>query len=248
MTAPAKNLSAVLFDCYGTLVDISIDTEAEGLWERFSAEVAAAGLHLPPQELRSRYISLVDAERREHGEPFVLDRCFFYKLLNSDHRQLPPRLVRQFGRRFRELTTRHIEARKYVIPLLRALRESGCKVGLVSNTEGTVTGHDLDHLGLRQYFDAVVLSSEAGVKKPDRAIFLIALHSLGIGPQETVFVGDDYKCDFQGASSAGLRAILLGNSTVHPHAVPVAPSLEPILEALQQCGWCAPTAMPRVAA
>lgn len=223
---------AVCFDLYGTLVDISIDTSAYSAWEGLASELMQAGVFTEPAELRARYEQLVASERKEHGQPFVLNNLFFFKLLTGQGRRLDAHRVHHFGRRFRALTTRHLSIRPYIAELLRKLRDAGCKLAIVSNTEATVTSHDLDELRLREYFDDVVLSSSVGVKKPEPRIFHIALRKLGVEPHDSVFVGDDYECDYHGALRAGLRPVLLCENCKHPEAPCVRPTLEAIIDAI----------------
>ena len=93
------------------------------------------------------------------------------------------------------------------LPTLRALRDLGVRVGVVSDT-----GFDLrlvfDALGLTPYLDAVVLSFEAGLCKPDPSVFLTACHRLGVDPGHTLMVGDSPLTD-AGAVTAGLCVLLL---------------------------------------
>ena len=66
----------------------------------------------------------------------------------------------------------------------------------------------LDHHELTQFFDAIVISGEAGVKKPDPRIMFLALDSLGLEPESCIYVGDiedDERC----ALSAGMRTITI---------------------------------------
>ena len=92
-----------------------------------------------------------------------------------------------------------------------ALRESGLRLGVVSNAEGRVE-RDLETAGYKGAFDTIVDSHHVGVEKPDPAIFGIALERLGVDPEATVYVGDLPAVDVQGARAAGIRAIL-----VDPH-------------------------------
>jgi len=63
--------------------------------------------------------------------------------------------------------------------------------------------------GLDRYIDAYALSYEIGVTKPGRGIFIEACRLLGVGPADTLMVGDDATSD-GGATEAGLRFYLLG--------------------------------------
>lgn len=82
-------------------------------------------------------------------------------------------------------------------------------LGLVSNFDHPKHLYKvLDQHELTQFFDAVVISGEVGVKKPDPRIMFMALDSLGLKAESCVYVGDieeDERC----AMSAGLRAITI---------------------------------------
>jgi len=97
-----------------------------------------------------------------------------------------------------------------VIPTLRTLRDSGLKLGLVSNTFIPPPTHDrhLTESGLIEFFPVRVYSSEVGYRKPHRRIFRIALERLGTGAGETLFVGDQIKADIEGARKLGMKTIL----------------------------------------
>ena len=83
-------------------------------------------------------------------------------------------------------------------------------MGLVSNISlrPDLMRADLERMGLAKYLDAMVFSSEVGLRKPDPRIFQEALDRLGIEPQETVFVGDRLYDDVSGAQAVGMRAVL----------------------------------------
>ncbi len=91
---------------------------------------------------------------------------------------------------------------------LGRLRAAGLRLGVVSNSAGRVE-EALGAAGLLGYFDVIVDSTLAGVEKPDPAIFRPALDTLGVRPEEAVYVGDLYDVDVAGARAAGLGAILL---------------------------------------
>jgi putative hydrolase of the HAD superfamily/5'-nucleotidase len=58
--------------------------------------------------------------------------------------------------------------------------------------------------GLGELFDSVVLSCEHGAVKPSPRLFLQALSELRSRPQTTLFVGDNYRRDIEGAAACGL--------------------------------------------
>jgi len=97
--------------------------------------------------------------------------------------------------------------------VLAWLRGGGIRLGLISNTVWPADAHrrDLERYGLLTYFDVTLFSSETGLWKPDRRVFLRALEELGVAPHETVYIGDQLAEDVGGALQAGLRAILFGD-------------------------------------
>ena len=87
-------------------------------------------------------------------------------------------------------------------------RDSGLRIGVISNSNGTARAL-LDTLGLGRHLDFVIDSFEVGVEKPDARIFALALQQAGVEPAEAVYVGDLYSVDVLGARAAGLEGILL---------------------------------------
>jgi len=91
---------------------------------------------------------------------------------------------------------------------LALVRSAGLRVGVISNSNGTVRAL-LESLGLGRHLDFVIDSSEVGVEKPDARIFALALARAGVEPAEAVYVGDLYSVDVRGARAAGVEGILL---------------------------------------
>lgn len=84
--------------------------------------------------------------------------------------------------------------------LVRDLRNAGVRVGLVSNSWGnTYPRPEIDEL-----FAPVVISGEVGIRKPDRAIYDLALQRLGLPAESVIFV-DDAQTNVDGAVRAGLH-------------------------------------------
>jgi HAD superfamily hydrolase (TIGR01549 family) len=97
------------------------------------------------------------------------------------------------------------------IPSLTILRDSGYKLGLVSNTVFPAAGldADLEDEGLLPFFPVRVYSSDVGYMKPDPRIFRIALKRVGVTPHRAMFVGDRLDKDVRGAGRLGMRTVLI---------------------------------------
>ncbi len=95
-----------------------------------------------------------------------------------------------------------------VIPTLDALAHRGLKLGVISNWDDRLRPL-LGRLGLLGRFEAVVISSEAGWRKPAAEIFHCAARELALDPGALLHVGDSFAADVAGAWRAGLRALHL---------------------------------------
>ncbi|MDY0406388.1 HAD family hydrolase [Virgibacillus sp. 179-BFC.A HS] len=60
---------------------------------------------------------------------------------------------------------------------------------------------------LSGYFDAIVISGDFGIGKPDTSIFRHALSKLGVAKENAIMVGDNLKTDILGANRIGMRNV-----------------------------------------
>jgi putative hydrolase of the HAD superfamily len=99
------------------------------------------------------------------------------------------------------------------------LKRAGLLVAVVSNTEDGRLKDSLEAAGLADAFDLTVDSHLVGCKKPDPAIFRLALERLGVEAGDAAFVGDSYTHDALAARAVGMRALLLDPFDLHPESV-----------------------------
>jgi putative hydrolase of the HAD superfamily len=85
--------------------------------------------------------------------------------------------------------------------VLRA-RRAGLRTGLLSNS----WGNEYPREGWDEMFDAIVISGEVGMRKPEPAIFAHALDLLGVEAGQTVFV-DDLRVNVTAASELGFVGV-----------------------------------------
>ncbi|HJU57476.1 MAG TPA: HAD-IA family hydrolase [Actinomycetota bacterium] len=128
-----------------------------------------------------------------------------------------------------ELATRFLEDGVHLwddsLPVLRELRSRGIRTAVVSNCDHG-TRPVVERLGLHEEADAVVLSFEVGVAKPDPKIYGVALDVLDARAQESLFVDDQARyCDGAAALGIGTYIVLrheaapgegVSNAGAHP--------------------------------
>jgi putative hydrolase of the HAD superfamily len=93
-------------------------------------------------------------------------------------------------------------------PALGRLRQLGIRTAVVSNWDVSLRGVLAD-VGLGGLVDTVVVSAEAGVKKPDPAIVEVALERLRSSARTALMVGDSPETDVAAARAAGVRPVLV---------------------------------------
>jgi HAD superfamily hydrolase (TIGR01549 family) len=93
------------------------------------------------------------------------------------------------------------------LELLRAVRAEGHSVVIVTNNGVAEQQLKLERCGIGVCVDLLVTSEEAGVSKPDRAIFEYALTRVGAIASEAVMLGDAWAADIEGARAAGITPV-----------------------------------------
>ncbi len=83
--------------------------------------------------------------------------------------------------------------------------------GMISNAFDDLRPY-LQKMGIADAFDAIVISAEEGIMKPDAKIYHTALERLEVAPEETVFV-DDFEVNIRGALDLGMFAVHFRDST-----------------------------------
>ncbi len=127
------------------------------------------------------------------------------KLLGVDDRQAAPlaeNLRRIHMSRVREVT----KAPQARIEAMKRIAKDH-RVGLISNFDDSETGHLIMHdTGIRELFDAVIISADTGYRKPNPLIFKILLDAMKLEPADILFVGDTPLDDVLGSKGAGMHS------------------------------------------
>lgn len=207
-------IQSYLFDLYGTLVDIRTDESMPSFWKRMALFLSLQGAAYGPKELEKTYLFAVEREidrcaamrpavPREHIEPDILP--VFKSLYERKGVEADDRRAKDMALVFRTLSmVKPVRLYPHVMTVLQTLRNSGKGVYLLSNAQAAFTVPELRKLGLLHCFDGIVLSSDAGVKKPDEAIFQHLLRKYQPRPETCVMVGNDPEADMGGAASMGI--------------------------------------------
>jgi putative hydrolase of the HAD superfamily len=205
-------LQAVLFDLYGTLVDILTDEWDLSTYRILSRFLSYFEIYIDPEELAAKYQQktaekMMAYEEGPYGEIDVF-QVFEEFLQEGWHKQPERSMVVWLARLFRSLTRRRFGLFEDTFPVLEEL-EGEYQLGIVSDAQWVFSEPEIRMLGLAKFFDPIVLSSRYFVRKPDPQIYAHALKAMRIKPAEALYVGNDPETDVLGPQTIGMPVILI---------------------------------------
>ena len=89
------------------------------------------------------------------------------------------------------------------------------RLGIVSNGNAESQRRKIAGLPFIDLFEYSIVSGEIGIHKPDKGIFLKVCEDMGVLPEECIFVGDNYRCDIEGALQVGMKPIWISSKECH---------------------------------
>jgi putative hydrolase of the HAD superfamily len=190
-------LKAIIFDLFHTLTSL----EVSGAPGRATSEMLGVD-----RALWNRFW-LADPD------DYVLGHADIMIPVGRIARQLNPQVTdeqirdavaERYGR-FRHALT-HIESE--TIGGLKALREMGYRLGLISNC-GEDEMKPWPESPLAPLFDTALFSCDVKLKKPDRRIYELCTQRLGVEPAQCLYVGNGGSDELAGARRAGMTPVLL---------------------------------------
>ena len=122
---------------------------------------------------------------------------------------------------FEELFTHFARPTAWAVPedaveTLSTLHAGGLRLGMGSNYDARLRTVVEGIPVLEPVRDHLVVSSLVSVRKPGRGFFEAVVQSAGCRPEEILFVGDDPENDYTGATTAGVRSLLLDPKGKYP--------------------------------
>jgi putative hydrolase of the HAD superfamily len=203
-------MGLISFDAAGTLIQVREPVAAT--YVRMAAD---HGIIADPVRVKEAFRSAwarLAAPHWPEGQPSPDDDRSWWQALVSEvfaqalGEALPPdRLARLFEELYEHYA--HAEAWSVfddVAPALEALRRDHV-LCVLSNFDRRLRAILRGH-GLAHYFEHIILSSEVGASKPHPRMFAMGERLHGKAPHECLHVGDDARCDIEGAANAGWHA------------------------------------------
>jgi 2-haloalkanoic acid dehalogenase type II len=197
-------LKAVLFDLSDTLV------QSVKLIETYQRILRAHGINRSQEELTAAHIEAGNLLGLEYmktmsDEYWIKRNNIFLEHLGVFGREDLARIISEQWWDYSDVALYSDS-----LETLDQLKRRGIKMGIITNALQTDLMKIISKTKLNpDYFDIIVTVNTIGRMKPEKEIFDHALSVLNVAPNETLFVGDTVKYDYDGAKKAGLRALLI---------------------------------------
>lgn len=204
-------VQAVFLDLDGTLVNYP-----EAAWaatvRAVCGELSAVDLGLDPDELftvytriSTRYFTAAEASREQTADGHAIWRGLWQAALTECGSTDEAGADIAVAAYERDRAARY-ELFADVLPMLAQLRERVDALALITNGPGSTQRHKVEATGLTRLLDAVIISGEVGVAKPDAAVFALAAAAVDVPMAAAWHVGDSLSSDVAGARNARLGA------------------------------------------
>jgi putative hydrolase of the HAD superfamily len=205
------SIQGIFFDLYGTLLVYGDMKQAWNDWlTAFYDLLKAQGLNSSRTSFSHACDGFFSAPAPAGKDDHLteLERRIQRLCAGLDHRPETASL-RDIADRIAAAWQSHVSIDPEAMPVLTDLKRRSKTVGLVSNFDHPPhVRRILSENGWATVFDTVIISSDVGVKKPDPAIFALALKRTGIAAADAIYVGDTHD-DVTGAIAAGIQPVFI---------------------------------------
>ena len=222
----------LIFDLYGTLVDIHTEEDAL-VWEKTALYFGFYGAHSTAEELKSDFRAAMQRREAQAGQsyecfpdiPFeqVMDALFRAKGVEENAEALGIHAAQLF----RICSIEYIKLYPHALEALAMLREKGFRLWLLSNAQRVFTAFELRHLGLGEQLDGIYISSDYGCRKPDARFYQALLAEQKLDVKSCLMIGNDRDTDIAGAKAAGMDTLYMHTNLTPAEQAEADPALFP---------------------
>ena len=204
----------LVFDLYGTLVDIHTDENAL-VWEKTAFFFGFYGAHYTGAALKTAFREAMEQREARAGQsyecfpdiPFeeVMAQLFRAKGIEENAEGLGF----QAAQLFRISSLDYVKLYPHVTQALKRLRDAGYRLWLLSNAQRVFTAYELRLLGLEEQLDGIYISSDYQCRKPDLRFYQALIDEQKLDVSRTLMIGNDRSTDIAGAKKAGMATLYM---------------------------------------
>ena len=209
-------VKGILFDLYGTLIDIETDESLEEIYRGIAHYLTYHGVYLHRWEVRDRYYQIMKKQKEERGEeyPEIDVAAIWNTFLGQEGIKAAPtrrKLARILAQLYRGISRKRLQLYPDVKRVLEDLPPR-FRMALISDAQPCYALPEIKAVGLDGYFDPIIISAYYGFRKPDRRLIEKSLDIMKLIPAEVIYVGNDMYRDIYGASQLGIKTIFVDSN------------------------------------
>ena len=206
-------IKGILFDLYGTLINIETDESMEDIYRTIAHYLTYQGVYLHRGEVRDRYYRIMkqQKEARDEEYPEIDVEAIWNELLLQEgiesnlHRGQQAKVIAHI---YRGVSRNRLQLYPDVKQVLNELKMK-FRLGLISDAQSCYALPEIQAVGLENYFESIVISSDHGFRKPDSRLFQKTLDNMQLQPSEVLWVGNDMFRDIYAARKLGIKNIFI---------------------------------------
>lgn len=192
----SEMIKAVIFDLDGTLLnrDESVNVFVNRQYDRLKNLIG----HIPKAKYVKRFIEL-DNRGYVWKDKVYQQLVDEFKITEITWEELLEDYINEFKNNCIPFPN--------LVSMLEELRSNNIVLGMITNGKGQFQMDNIKALGIKKYFEIILISEWEGIKKPDPQIFNRALERLNVSPNESLYVGDHPDNDVKAAQNVGMKGI-----------------------------------------
>lgn len=209
-------IKAILFDLYGTLIDIETDESMEEIYRSIAHFLTYHDVYVHRGRVQDSYYQIMKQQKEAGGEehPEIDVEAIWNAFLRQEGMECAEKrkqLAIVLAQMYRGISRKRLQLYPSVKTVLDQLRTQ-YRLALISDAQPCFAIPEIRAVGLDGYFDPIVISARYGFRKPDRRLIEKALDSLQLMPDEALSVGNDMFRDIYGAKRAGIKTIFVDSN------------------------------------
>ncbi|MFC1900711.1 HAD family hydrolase [Chloroflexota bacterium] len=191
---------AVIFDLFGTLVDVFSVSEYDDVLKNIASALRVPYDNFRPvwdETARDRSLGNIPTSRAN------LENVYHKLGIPTDNEKIE--LAAKIRHEFFEIA---MKPRSDALDVLSQLRSKGIKLGLISNCAPATTEVWSD-TPFQPLFDVTAFSCSVGLRKPDPRIYKLVMEQLVVKPENCLYIGDGSGNELTGAEEMGMQPVMI---------------------------------------
>lgn len=210
-----------IFDLYGTLLNIHTDEQKPEVWKVIRMHYARYGALWTMEGMKQAYQRMCREEEQKLKDEGVSDpeidlsivfrRLYTEAPVHFGRRNFMPddMWIRKTASLFRKTSREILHPYRNTMYVLHELKRQDRGVWLLSNAQTLFTVDELKMTGLYDLFDGICISSDQGIRKPQKEFMERMLEEYGIDRDTAVMTGNDIFADIRIAYECGVSSVFL---------------------------------------